>query len=111
MRGEKHSNNENPPRKHIIPVVNTSFFRNDLSNPNRINALVTPRVTIGTNKFDICCIKSTVPYSAVDNGVSVTIRGASSFNSSSQPLYVVDGIIMNTNNFELNVPIAKIAVF
>ena len=93
MRGEKHSNNENPPRKHIIPVVNTSFFRNDLSNPNRINALVTPRVTIGTNKFDICCIKSTEPYSAVDNA----------------RVYI--GIIMNTNNFELNVPIAKIAVF
>ena len=93
MRGEKHSNNENPPRKHIIPVVNTSFFRNDLSNPNRINALVTPRVTIGTNKIDICCIKSTVPYSAVDNA----------------RVYI--GIIMNTNNFELNVPIAKIAVF
>ena len=91
--GEKHSNNENPPRKHIIPVVNTSFFRNDLSNPNRINALATPRVTIGTNKFDICCIKSTVPYSAVDNA----------------RVYI--GIIMNTNNFELNVPIAKIAVF
>ena len=34
---------------------------------------------------------------APDSGVSVTIRGASSFNSSSQPLYVVDGIIMNTN--------------
>lgn len=34
---------------------------------------------------------------APDSGVSVTIRGASSFNTSSQPLYVVDGIIMNTN--------------
>ncbi|MBQ9893531.1 MAG: TonB-dependent receptor [Bacteroidales bacterium] len=33
---------------------------------------------------------------APDAGVSITIRGASSFNSGSQPLYVVDGIILNT---------------
>ena len=33
---------------------------------------------------------------APDGGVSVVIRGASSFNSSSQPLYVVDGVIMDT---------------
>ena len=33
---------------------------------------------------------------APDSGVSVLIRGASSFNSSSQPLYVVDGVIMDT---------------
>ena len=33
---------------------------------------------------------------APDGGVSVIVRGASSFNSSSQPLYVVDGVIMNT---------------
>ena len=33
---------------------------------------------------------------APDAGVNVVIRGASSFNSSSQPLYVVDGVIMNT---------------
>lgn len=32
-----------------------------------------------------------------DGGVSVLIRGASSFNSSSEPLYVVDGIIINTS--------------
>lgn len=32
-----------------------------------------------------------------DGGVSVLIRGASSFNSSSEPLYVVDGIILNTS--------------
>ena len=30
-----------------------------------------------------------------DAGVSIQIRGASSFNSGSEPLYVVDGIIMN----------------
>ena len=34
---------------------------------------------------------------APDAGVSVVVRGASSFNSSSQPLYVVDGVIMNTS--------------
>lgn len=34
---------------------------------------------------------------APDGGVSVLIRGASSFNSDSQPLYVVDGVIMNTS--------------
>ena len=34
---------------------------------------------------------------APDGAVNVTIRGASSFNISSQPLYVVDGIIMNTS--------------
>ena len=34
---------------------------------------------------------------APDGGVSVVIRGASSFNSSSQPLYVVDGVIMDTS--------------
>ena len=34
---------------------------------------------------------------APDGGVNVIIRGASSFNSNSQPLYVVDGIIMNTS--------------
>lgn len=34
---------------------------------------------------------------APDAAVSVTIRGASSFNSGSQPLYVVDGVIMNTD--------------
>ena len=34
---------------------------------------------------------------APDAGISVTIRGASSFNSSSQPLYVVDGVLMNTD--------------
>lgn len=33
---------------------------------------------------------------APDAGVNITIRGASSFNSNSQPLYVVDGIIINT---------------
>lgn len=32
-----------------------------------------------------------------DAGVSVLIRGASSFNGNSEPLYVVDGIIMNTS--------------
>ncbi len=32
-----------------------------------------------------------------DAGVSILIRGASSFNSSSEPLYVVDGIIINTS--------------
>lgn len=32
-----------------------------------------------------------------DAGVSIQIRGASSFNSGSEPLYVVDGIIMNTS--------------
>lgn len=32
-----------------------------------------------------------------DGGVSILIRGASSFNSSSEPLYVVDGIIINTS--------------
>ncbi len=34
---------------------------------------------------------------APDGAVNVTIRGASSFNTSSQPLYVVDGIIVNTS--------------
>ena len=33
---------------------------------------------------------------APDAGVNITIRGASSFNSNSQPLYVIDGIIINT---------------
>lgn len=32
-----------------------------------------------------------------DSWSNVTIRGASSFNSNSQPLYVVDGVIMNTD--------------
>lgn len=31
-----------------------------------------------------------------DAGVSVVVRGASSFNAGSQPLYVVDGVIINT---------------
>ena len=35
---------------------------------------------------------------APDAGVSILIRGASSFNTSSEPLYVVDGIIMNTSS-------------
>ena len=34
---------------------------------------------------------------APDGSVNVTIRGAGSFNSSSQPLYVVDGVILNTS--------------
>ena len=34
---------------------------------------------------------------APDAGISVVVRGASSFNSDSQPLYVVDGVIMNTS--------------
>ena len=34
---------------------------------------------------------------APDAGVTVVVRGASSFNSSSAPLYVVDGVIMNTS--------------
>ena len=34
---------------------------------------------------------------APDGAVNVTIRGASSFNTSSQPLYVVDGVIVNTS--------------
>lgn len=34
---------------------------------------------------------------APDAGVSVVVRGASSFNSNSSPLYVVDGVIMNTS--------------
>ena len=33
-----------------------------------------------------------------DGGVSILIRGASSFNSSSDPLYVVDGIIINASS-------------
>lgn len=33
-----------------------------------------------------------------DAGVTVTIRGASSFNANSQPLYVVDGVIMNIDS-------------
>ena len=33
-----------------------------------------------------------------DAGVTVTIRGASSFNAKSQPLYVVDGIMMNIDS-------------
>lgn len=32
-----------------------------------------------------------------DAGISIQIRGASSFNSGSEPLYVVDGIIINTS--------------
>ena len=32
---------------------------------------------------------------APDGGISILVRGASSFNGSSQPLYVVDGIIIN----------------
>ena len=32
-----------------------------------------------------------------DAGVSIQIRGASSFNSGSEPLYVVDGIILNVS--------------
>lgn len=35
---------------------------------------------------------------APDAAVSITIRGASSFNSNSQPLYVVDGVIMNMDS-------------
>ena len=35
---------------------------------------------------------------APDGAVSVLIRGASSFNSSSEPLYVVDGIIISTES-------------
>ena len=34
---------------------------------------------------------------APDAGVNITIRGAGSFSSSTQPLYVVDGVIMNTS--------------
>lgn len=34
---------------------------------------------------------------APDAATSITIRGASSFNSNSQPLYVVDGVILNTS--------------
>ena len=32
-----------------------------------------------------------------DGGVSILIRGSSSFNGSNEPLYVVDGIILNTS--------------
>ena len=32
-----------------------------------------------------------------DGGISVRIRGLSSFNSSSEPLYVVDGVLLNTS--------------
>lgn len=32
-----------------------------------------------------------------DAGVSILVRGASSFNGNSEPLYVVDGIVMNTS--------------
>ena len=32
-----------------------------------------------------------------DGGVSISIRGMSSFNSGSQPLYVIDGIIVNSS--------------
>ena len=35
---------------------------------------------------------------APDAGVSVLIRGASSFNSSSEPLYVVDGVIISADS-------------
>lgn len=33
--------------------------------------------------------------SGPDAGITITVRGASSFNAKSQPLYVVDGIMMN----------------
>ena len=33
-----------------------------------------------------------------DGGVSIQIRGASSFNGSTEPLYVVDGVIINTSS-------------
>lgn len=36
--------------------------------------------------------------SAPGAGISVLVRGASSFNGSSQPLYVLDGIILNTDS-------------
>ena len=36
--------------------------------------------------------------SAPDAGVSVLIRGASSFNSSTEPLYVVDGVIISADS-------------
>jgi len=32
-----------------------------------------------------------------DGGVSISIRGTSSFNSDSQPLYVIDGVIVNSS--------------
>ena len=35
---------------------------------------------------------------APDAGVNITVRGASSFNANSQPLYVVDGVIMNIDS-------------
>ncbi len=35
---------------------------------------------------------------APDGGVSIRIRGLSTFNSSGEPLYVVDGVILNTTN-------------
>lgn len=34
---------------------------------------------------------------APDGGISVRIRGLSSFNGSSEPLYVVDGVLLNTS--------------
>ena len=36
--------------------------------------------------------------SAPDAAANITIRGASSFNTASQPLYVIDGVIMNTSS-------------
>ena len=35
---------------------------------------------------------------APDGGVSIRIRGLSTFNGSGEPLYVVDGVILNTSN-------------
>lgn len=37
---------------------------------------------------------------APDAAVNITIRGASSFNSNSQPLYVVDGVLMNMDSHD-----------
>ncbi len=42
-------------------------------------------------------VQVTSNSAAPDAGVSILIRGASSFNGSSEPLYVVDGIVMNTS--------------
>ena len=38
-----------------------------------------------------------------DAGVSIRIRGLSSFNGSTEPLYVVDGVIMNTSSMSTQV--------
>jgi len=69
-------------------VASVQYNQTEAAQSTNVNQLLQGRVA---------GVQVTNNSASPDAGVSVLIRGASSFNGNSEPLYVVDGIILNTS--------------